>query len=130
MFDTEVRIRGNNNTIIIHENCVIGDRCSFWLEGNNIKIEVGANITFTNTVHLCAQEDNSEIIIGDDGMFSNSIIIRTSDSHPIYEISTNKRINYSQNVHIGSHVWIAPNTKIMKGAVVQQIKQTNFLQII
>ena len=51
-------------------------------------------------------------------MFSNSIIIRTSDDHPIYEIGTNKRINPAKSVIIGDHVWICPQVTIMKGAKV------------
>lgn len=86
------------------------------MEGNHITIEIGASTTFTHTVHFCAQEDNSSIRIGEDCMFSNNIVVRTSDSHPIYDLNTRQRINPAKNVSIGRHVWIAPNTKIMKGA--------------
>ncbi len=51
-------------------------------------------------------------------MFSNHIIVRTSDSHPIYDTLTKQRINSPKPVNIGNHVWIAPNTKIMKGAII------------
>lgn len=51
-------------------------------------------------------------------MFSNHIIVRTSDSHPIYDKITNERINNALPIVIGNHVWIAPNTKIMKGAII------------
>lgn len=94
----------------------VGQNCSFWMEGNHITIEIGASTTFTHTVHFCAQEDNSSIRIGEDCMFSNNIVVRTSDSHPIYDLNTRQRINPAKNVSIGRHVWIAPNTKIMKGA--------------
>lgn len=70
----------------------------------------------TRDIHICAQEDNSTIHIGKDCMLSNNIIIRTSDSHPIYDKLTGSRINFSKNVFIGNHVWIAPNSKILKGA--------------
>ena len=105
---TTFRIVGNNNTIEFGENVQIGSDCSFWAEGNNIKIYIGDFTTFTRTVHVNAQEDNSEIYIGRDCMFSNTIIIRTSDSHPIYDIE-GKRINPAKSIHIGDHVWIAPN---------------------
>ena len=48
-------------------------------------------------------------------MFSNTITVRTSDSHPIYEQHTNRRINPPANVIIGKHVWLAPNSKVYKG---------------
>lgn len=117
LLGTEIRVVGNNN-LIIKDNCVVGKNSSFWMEGNNITIVIGANTTFTHSVHFCAQEDNSTIIVGEDCMFANTIIVRTSDSHPIYDLTTNKRINLAQNVSIGNHVWIAPNTKIMKGAFI------------
>ena len=112
----KIRIVGNYNTIIFKNNCAVGQNCSFWMEGNHITIEIGASTTFTHTVHFCAQEDNSSIRIGEDCRFSNNIVVRTSDSHPIYDLNTRQRINPAKNVSIGRHVWIAPNTKIMKGA--------------
>lgn len=111
----KVRINESNNKIIIGKDCFIGKRCSFWMEGNNITIKIGSKTTFTHTVHFCAQEDNMEIHVGEDCMFSNNIIIRTSDSHPIYN-KEEERINKPKSVFIGNHVWIAPNSKIMKGA--------------
>lgn len=116
LFGTTIHIVGKNNKIIFQDNCIVGSNCSFWMEGNNITITIGANTTFTHTVHFCAQEDNSSIIIGKDCMFSNNIVVRTSDSHPIIDLTTNQRINPAKDVCIGNHIWIAPNTKVMKGA--------------
>lgn len=56
--------------------------------------------------------------MGYDCMLSNHIIVRTSDSHPIFDTVTNERINKPLPIHIGNHVWIAPNSKIMKGAII------------
>ena len=50
-------------------------------------------------------------------MFSNTIVVRTSDSHPIYN-SQGERKNAPKDVIIGNHVWIAPSCVIMKGSVV------------
>lgn len=116
--DISIRIVGSNNTIIIDDNCSIGHNCSFWIDGDNHKIEIGKNTTFNSFVHINAQECNTSIIIGNDCMFANNIIIRTSDSHSIYDINTNLRINYAKDVIIGNHVWIAPNSKIFKGVVI------------
>ena len=112
---TTIRIRGNNNKIVFGEGCSVGPKCSFWLEGNNLEIIIGDKTSFTHTVHFCAQEENVSIIVGEDCMFSNTITVRTSDSHPIYS-EYGERINNPQSVYIGMHVWIAPGSKIMKGA--------------
>lgn len=111
-----LRIRGNNNKIVIGESCAFGEQCSVWLDGNNCEIIIGDNSTFTWRIEFNAQENNSKIHIGQDCMFSNHIVVRTSDSHPIYSNETGERINNPKDVIIGNHVWIAPNVKIMKGA--------------
>ena len=72
---TKIHIVGKNNKIIFGDNCKVGDNCSFWLEGNDITISIGACTTFTHSVHFCAQEDNSSIKVGEDCMFSNKIIV-------------------------------------------------------
>ena len=118
MMNPTFHIVGNNNSISIGENCHIGSGCSFWMEGNNIQIIIGSNTTFTQRNHLNAQEEGSSIRIGSNCMFSNHIIVRTSDSHPIFELGTGKRINPAKDITIENDVWIAPDTKIMKGAFI------------
>lgn len=115
LIETAIRIRWNNNHLIINEGCVIGKGCSFWLEGNENTIEIGKNTTMTMRCHFNAQEHGTRIIIGEDCMFSNNIIVRTSDSHPIYNDS-GERINIAKDVLLGSHVWIAPSSVVMKGS--------------
>ena len=114
---TEILVKGCNNSIVIGKNCFIGENCSFWIEGSNSTILIGDKCTFTHTVHLCVQEDNMKIEIGEDCMLSNNIIIRTSDSHPIYD-NIGNRINNPQPVKLGNHVWVAPNSKIFKGVCI------------
>lgn len=114
-YKTEIRISGNNNQIVFGNNCYVGPDCSFWIEGNDCSIFIGNNTTFTMKVHFCVQEDNMSITIGDDCMFANTITVRTSDSHPIYDIKTKKRLNFPSPVVIGDHVWIAPGSLILKG---------------
>ena len=117
LVDTIIRIRGNNNKIIFGEQCCVGKNCSFWMEGNDILIEIGNRSTFTENIHFCAQENNQKIVVGEDCMFSNTITVRTSDSHPIYD-ENGMRINPPNSVYIGNHIWIAPNSKVFKGAVI------------
>lgn len=117
IWGSSIFIKGNNNKIYFGKNCRIGNECSFWLIGNNVSIIIKDNTTFTWKIHLNAAEDNSNIIINEDCMLSNNIIIRTSDDHPIFD-KDNIRINPAKNVLIEKHVWIAPNSKIMKGALI------------
>lgn len=116
--NAQVIIHGNNNRLVIGRDCIVGPDCCFRLEGNNIIISVGEGSTFTRNCVFSAQEDNMSIEVGKDCMFSNTITVRTSDSHPIYSEGTGARINNPKPVIIGAHVWVAPNTKIMKGAMI------------
>lgn len=118
--NVHIKINGNNNTLHFEKGCQIGEDCSFWMQGNNINIIIGEQTSMTCRVHLNAGEDNSQILVGKRCMFANTIIIRTSDDHPIYDINTNERINPAKNVIIGNHVWICPNVTIMKGAKIGQ----------
>ena len=113
----QILIRGNNNKIYFGERVYCGPRCSFRIEANNASIFVGSSTTFTRDVQLCVQEDEMNISLGKDCMLSNNIIIRTSDSHPIFN-ELGERINHANSVQIGDHVWIAPNSKIMKGVLI------------
>ena len=113
-----IHIIGNNNRIIFDDRVYVGTNCSFWAEGNNIEIHIGNETTFTTKCHINAQENNSKIIIGDGCMFSNNIIVRTSDSHPIYDMETGNRINPAKNINIKRYVWIAPQSIIMKGVTI------------
>lgn len=115
--NSSIKIRGNGNHLVIEEGCTIGKGCSFWLEGNNNTIIIGKKNTMTMRCHFNAQEHDTKIIVGEDCMFSNTIIVRTSDSHPIYD-NEGTRINPAKDILIGKHVWIAPNTVIMKGAII------------
>lgn len=112
-----IRVIGNNNCLRIEEGCNIGPNCTFFMVGDNTIIHIGKGTTFTREIEINAQESHARISIGDDCMLSNHIIVRTSDSHPIFD-NNGIRINPPKNVVIGNHVWIAPNTKIMKGAVI------------
>ena len=116
----KIVIRGDNNKLLIGKNCIVGPGCSFRLEGNNTTISIGDGSTFTRDCNFSVQEDNMKIEVGNDCMFSNTIVVRTSDSHPIYSGESGERINKPKSVFIGEHVWIAPNTKIMKGAFIEQ----------
>ena len=114
--ECSIRIRGNGNQLLIEEGCNIGKGRSFWLEGNNNTIVIGRNTTMTLKCHFNAQEHNTKIIVGEDCMFSNTIIVRTSDAHPIFN-SDGIRINSAKDVIIGKHVWVAPDSVIMKGSI-------------
>ncbi|MDE5707912.1 MAG: acyltransferase [Alistipes sp.] len=113
----EFHVRGDNHIIRFGENSKVIEWGSFWCEGADNSIVVGTGTSLVSA-HLCAQEHDTKILIGDDCMFSNNIQIRTSDSHPYYDMETKVRLNPGASVNIGPHVWICAKATIMKGVTI------------
>lgn len=113
-----LEFRGNNNMVILGDNILMKNDCRIMITGNNCTIEVGDNTTFTHHCQLEAQEEGTHIIIGEDCMFSNNVLVRTNDSHYIYDAKTNIRTNPPADVKIGNHVWLAAFTTVMKGTII------------
>lgn len=111
--NAKVFIRGSHNQIIICDDCRIGPKNTFRIIGDNLTIKIGSGLTSNQSIEYNA--NRASIDIGDDCMFSNNIIIRSSDDHAIYDMNSNDLINKPQDVKKGNHVWIAPNSRIMKG---------------
>ncbi len=110
-------INGNGNEVILEPSVRMGPGCSFLIEGNNCRVVIGKDTHFTRLVHLCVQEDGMSINVGPGCMFANGVIIRTSDSHPIFNMD-GQRINPPAPVKIGEKVWMAQQVIVMKGVCV------------
>jgi acetyltransferase-like isoleucine patch superfamily enzyme len=118
MRESIIQITGNNNQIIVQEKCKIAPNADFYLSGSDNIIIIRNNSRFNHHLHLCIEENNTKIEIGEDCMFGNTITVRTSDSHAVYRKDTNIRINPAKSVTIGAHVWVAPKATIMKGVTI------------
>lgn len=79
------------------------------------KCTIGRNFFTWNTEIVFSDGKNFEVNIGNDCMFSKGVLIRPSDGHTIYDISTNEILNYGKSINIGHHVWCAGNNSILKG---------------
>lgn len=115
--NTKIFIRGCNNIIEIGENCTI-NKTTFWVEDNKNKINIGNDTSF-GMVHMVCNE-GSNIIIGEDCMFSHNIEISTGDSHSIIDLNTGNRINPVKNIVLKDHVWVGAYSKILKGVVIKE----------
>ena len=111
--NTTIYISGNNNIV------KIGDRCNLinaeiWIEDSWGVVEIGTKTNILGRTHLACIE-GSKIIIGDDCLFSTDVVFRTGDSHSILDNKTQKRINPSQDIIIGSHCWFGNKVTVLKG---------------
>lgn len=133
-----IYIKGNNNLITIEKNCKLTD-VSFFIFGNDNKINISENFSGifvefhmeqnNNTIQIgkgttmhgrghrnihFALDEGTNIIVGEDCMFSNDIQLRSSDSHSIVDLER-RRLNHAKDIKIGNHCWIGLRSLLMKG---------------
>ncbi|NYT79748.1 acyltransferase [Alcaligenaceae bacterium] len=83
--------------------------------GLDSSVRIGNNVTCTSRCMISAVE-RSHITIGDECMISSSNEIKTDDSHPIFDVTTGKRLNMPRDIVIGNHVWLARRAVVLGGS--------------
>ena len=133
-----INIKGNNNTVKIAGNTKFNN-CSLTIYASNAIVYIGknSNYNFTNITLCCGNgqkvtlgdnitvygmnvnlnEENAELIVKNNCLFSNSISIWPTDGHSIFDKNTKQRINYlTRPIEIGEHCWIGEGVKLTKNA--------------
>lgn len=59
-------------------------------------------------------DEEKNIVIGNDCIFSNSIELHTTDYHSVVD-SNGDRTNIAESIVIGNHVWVGLRCLILKG---------------
>ena len=85
--------------------------------GYGSSVEIGNNTTSTNPVYVTVAE-GTKLVVGDDCMFATNNQIRTDDAHAIYDINTGRRINPSQDIVLGDHVWVGYGAVLFGGTTI------------
>lgn len=110
--NTKIYIKGDNNILHIKKNVNI--RNSFIeIVGNDCSIVIGENCIVGYDCYLSAKETDIKLSIGDNCMLSRNAKLMTSDGHPIFH--ENKIINKAENITLHNNIWIADNVTILKG---------------
>lgn len=95
----------------ICDNLII-DECRLLL-GNRAKVKIGSNVRIVIAECHVAY---SALNIGDDCLFGKYVVIRTHDSHHIFDKDTGKRINQAKDVNVSNQVWLCAQCKLLPGA--------------
>lgn len=85
--------------------------------GDYCSIKIGCNNFFNGVVDMICGEKNTNIQIGNNGLYA-SFSIRTSDNHPIYDIYSNKRLNIPGDIVIGDDCWICDDVLILNNSFI------------
>jgi acetyltransferase-like isoleucine patch superfamily enzyme len=116
LVDAVISIDGDHHLMRIGLDCAIR-KSGFYLAGRGNRIVID-ECTTVEGADFSAGDVETEITIGSDCMFSQQIEVRTCDAHSIIDSASGKRINPSQSVAIGRHVWVGSGSKILKGCCI------------
>ena len=133
LIDSKINFRGKNNILVCDNNIELeniildfnGNNSIVYLTSdlrdlfhltvyNNSSVYIGRDVQVNSSVNMTIHESQN-LIIGDDCIIEDEVYITTADDYPIYESQSKKRINYSNSVYIGDHVWIGKRTIISRG---------------
>lgn len=135
--NSTVSFKGKGNILYVEDGVklsrstlkFLGDNCLIYLKKsnrvfslqadvyNNSTIYVGSENYFNGPLHMSASEEKN-IVIGDDGLFTFDIWIRTADPHLIYDCESHERTNPSKSVFIGDHVWVGQSSIVLKNSLI------------
>lgn len=111
-----IEMHGSNHEVRIEGGVSAGD-LKIYCADNGCKVLVKESTSIAGNTELAAME-GTNIIIGSDCMFSANITLRAGDSHSVVDAESGERLNPSEDIIIGNHVWIGNSVIITKGTVV------------
>lgn len=105
-----------NAYIEIGGGCKVYSRLGIQILGNNNYCKIGEEVSFVDATIIL--NTNGIVRIGNECMFSHSIILAQSDQHHIFDLNSKKRINKSKAIIIGNHVWVGRAAELLGGAYI------------
>jgi len=122
---TDIWIVGDNNTLELGAGGKIYN-CEFGMQQSGNLIKTDDNVSLGGYLQVGAYKSNAarigvyafegkSIVIGEDTIVAEGTVIRTSDSHSIYDMD-GTRVNHAGDVFIGKKVWVCPGVTFLKGS--------------
>ncbi len=138
MVGSTVNFSGKNNVFFCEKgvrlaNCVINfnaDNSIVYLceNKNDYKLNIsvynnnvfysGKNNYFNGVFNVILSEQK-HFFMGNECLLSFGIWVRNADPHLIYDCESKKRINPTQSIYFGDHIWVGQSAMILKGTQVE-----------
>lgn len=122
-----ILVESSNSSVYIDDDVRFQGRVLLKGEGRNC-VKIGAKSTFGGIAIICSE--GTQVTIGRNCMVSFDVEIRTTDSHAIFDQTTNRRINVASDVTVGDDVWIAAHAKLLKGTKISNGSVVGFGSIV
>lgn len=108
---------GSNNLVIIDDGVDL-NQVSISFKGSNNLLYIGAMTTY-GSGSIAVGENHKTVVIGPECMFSSRVVVDTTDSHSIYDLSTKQRVNQPRSVIIAPKVWLGRDVRVNKGTFIE-----------
>jgi len=112
----EISLKGNNSTLSFDNGANLKG-VFIEIDGDNCSVQIGKNTVIGESTYLSCRGNNTELTIGENCMFSRNVKVMTSDGHNITQNSV--LINPNASIHIGDKTWLADNCVILKGTEIK-----------
>ncbi|PSB12540.1 hypothetical protein C7B62_01600 [Pleurocapsa sp. CCALA 161] len=113
----DIRFYDSQGMVILNENSRHKNWFTVWMHSPNSCVYWGKDSTSSGVT--CVTNDSKGIFIDDDCMVAANTWIRCSDMHDIFDLDSHEVINNAADVLVESHVWIAQESLILKGAKIK-----------
>lgn len=108
----------DNAEFVLHESQYKLKDFIVWRMRKGTKLEIGKDFSCEGVEVALHGEENLQVHIGDDCMFSHDIFIQPTDNHSIINKESGLPINKGGNINIGNHVWLCPSVRIHKNVII------------
>ena len=138
--DVWIRMRGSNNTLVVHKEARLKGLKVFF-DSDNGRVEIGPStkglpmlsvtvragldatvrlgrdVSSTSRAYVSATEGTS-VVIGNDVMLATGNELRADDAHAIFDVDTGERVNVSRSIVVGDHVWLSKDVVVLGGVTI------------
>ncbi|WP_257281367.1 acyltransferase [Endozoicomonas sp. ISHI1] len=124
--DLKINLIGDGNSVIIRKGAIFFE--GIITVSHKANVNIGHRCRFGHRLELIAEKES--ITFGDDCMLAAGVQLRTTDSHPVFDLASDTKINQCKSIEVGDYCWIGKNVTVLKGAQIQPCSSVGINSIV